>query len=279
MKTHLVTSDWLKEKLSDSSVRVADCRFTLGKPEAGKQAYDEDHIPGAVYFDLEKDMSGAKEKHGGRHPLPKIEDFVEKLGQAGISEKTIVVAYDDQGGAMASRLWWLLQYLGHDQVYVLNDGYSSWKKKGYPVTSEVLQPNPERYEAKVQEEMVADINWVKAKKDAEEVILIDSREERRYKGLEEHIDPVAGHIPGAKNYFWKGVLNDEGTWKEEESLKQQFKDIDPSKEIIVYCGSGVTACPNILGLKEAGYEKVRLYPGSWSDWCSYPDNPAGREEE
>lgn len=279
MKTHLVTSDWLKEKLSGSSVRVADCRFTLGKTEAGKQAYDEDHIPGAVYFDLEKDMSGAKEKHGGRHPLPKIEDFVEKLGQAGISEKTIVVAYDDQGGAMASRLWWLLQYLGHDQVYVLNDGYSSWKKKGYPVTSEVLRPNPERYKAKVQEEMVADINWVKAKKDAEEVILIDSREERRYKGLEEHIDPVAGHIPGAKNYFWKGVLNDEGTWKEEESLKQQFKDIDPSKEIIVYCGSGVTACPNILGLKEAGYEKVRLYPGSWSDWCSYPDNPAGREEE
>lgn len=279
MTTQLVTSDWLKEQLTSSTLRIVDCRFTLGSPEAGKRAYDEDHIPGAVYFDLEKDMSGEKKKHGGRHPLPKMEDFVQKLGQAGISEKTKVVAYDDQGGAMASRLWWLLKYLDHDQVFVLNDTYSAWKSKGYPVTSEVVQPTPERYAANVQKDMVVDIEWVKANKDLEEVVLIDSREAKRFKGLEEHADPVAGHIPGAKNYFWKGVLNDEGTWKERESLKQQFKELDPSKEIVVYCGSGVTACPNILGLKEAGYPNVKLYPGSWSDWCSYPENPVGREEE
>ncbi|RXT08752.1 sulfurtransferase [Ammoniphilus sp. CFH 90114] len=279
MSRYLVTSEWLKERLDNSQVRIVDCRFILGNPGAGKQAYEEGHIQGAVYFDLEQDMSGTKGRHGGRHPLPPIEEFVEKLSQAGIGNQTTVVAYDDQGGAMASRFWWLLHYLGHENVYVLSEGYTAWKEKDYPTTIDIPSFDYAPFKASVRQDLVVDMSLVKEKKGLDEVVLIDSREERRYKGIEEQIDPVAGHIPGAQNYFWKGVLGEKGTWKEAEELAQQFKSIDRAKEIIVYCGSGVTACPNILGLKEAGYENVKLYPGSWSDWCSYADNPVGKEKE
>ncbi len=275
MHKYLVTMDWLNQHLHGPEVRIIDCRFILGNPTAGQEAYTKDHIPGAVYFDLEKDMSGEKSIHGGRHPLPSVEEFAFKLQQAGISNTTKVVAYDDQGGAMASRLWWLLQYLGHEQVFILDEGYSNWRDSQLPVTAEIPIYTPTSFTANVQTDMAVDMNTVKLKKDEADVIVIDSREEKRFLGIEEPIDKVAGHIPGAQNFFWKGVLDEEGNWKSPEQLQMHFQDINPAKEIIVYCGSGVTACPNILALKEAGYKNVKLYPGSWSDWCSYPENPVG----
>jgi len=282
MASNLVSVEWLKEHLNDPSVRVVDCRFILGNPTAGYESYLEDHIQGAVYFDLEKDLSSPKQQHGGRHPLPDLSELAEKLGLAGIDQSTKVVAYDDQGGAMASRFWWLLQYMGHAQTFVLDGGYSLWKQNGGAgaVTKEISKPQAAHFEPKIQHDMVVTIDEVKAKIGKKGTVLIDSREDKRYLGIEEAVDPVAGHIPGALNYFWKGILDENGRWKEESELKDHFQKVLSQDEVIVYCGSGVTACPNILALKEAGYSHPKLYSGSWSDWCSYAENPVatGKEE-
>ncbi|HJV46277.1 MAG TPA: sulfurtransferase [Bacillota bacterium] len=276
--SNLVSMEWLKEHLSDPHLVIVDCRFVLGNPEVGYRSYLSDHIPGSFYFDLEKDLSNPKSKHGGRHPLPNVTEWIRKLGEVGINQTKRVVAYDDQGGAMASRFWWLLKYLGHPQVCILNESYSSWRAKELPVTSEVPHCEPAQFTPRIQQDRVVDMEVVKQKKDEPGTILIDSREDKRFKGLEEMIDPVAGHIPGAVNYFWKGVLNEDGTWKSAQQLKEWFAQVDYDKEIIVYCGSGVTACPNILALEEAGYKEIKLYAGSWSDWCSYSENPIATDK-
>ncbi|MBP1933964.1 sulfurtransferase [Ammoniphilus resinae] len=279
MASNLVSVEWLKEHLEDPSVKVVDCRFILGNLTAGYESYLKDHIQGAVYFDLEKDLSSPKEKHGGRHPLPNPSLLVEKLGQAGINQSTKVVAYDDQGGAMASRFWWLLQYMGHENTFVLDGGYSLWKEEGGPITNEIPSPIATEFEPNIQHDMVVTIDEVKARMGQKGTVLIDSREDKRYLGIEENVDPVAGHIPGALNYFWKGILDENGRLKEANELKNHFQNIISQEEVIVYCGSGVTACPNILALKEAGYLRPKLYSGSWSDWCSYAENPVATGKE
>jgi thiosulfate/3-mercaptopyruvate sulfurtransferase len=276
---HIVAQDWLFEHGTDEHIVIVDCRYTLGQSEAGAAAYAVDHIPGAVYLDLEQDLSGPKGKHGGRHPLPDWDDFTLRLGVSGIDRESKVIVYDDQGGAMASRLWWMLQTLGHEEVYVLDGGYTLWKQAGYPVTDEPPAVHPAVFEARPQEGKVVHMEDVKSRLGRPGTVLIDSREERRYLGLEEPIDPIAGHIPGAKSYFWKRSLNEQGGWKEAAALKDQFADLAAADEIIVYCGSGVTACPNVLALKEAGFSNVLLYSGSWSDWVSYKDNPVATGNE
>ncbi len=273
------TVDWLKERLTDPDIVIADCRFVLGDPEAGRREYERGHIPGAVYFDLERDLSGEKGAHGGRHPLPDLAELAQKLGRAGIDAAKTVVAYDDQGGAMASRFWWLLQYAGHKACYVLNGGFTLWKSSGYPVTAEIPQPLPRTFVPRVQTEMLASMEDVKTRLHDSGTILIDSREKARYLGEVEPIDPVAGHIPGAKNYDWKDGLNERGEWKPAAEQANRFRHLDASKQIIVYCGSGVTACPNFIALKEAGFRHVKLYAGSWSDWISHEGNLIATGEE
>jgi thiosulfate/3-mercaptopyruvate sulfurtransferase len=279
MSANLVSTDWLMAHLDDAAVKIVDCRFILGKPELGQEQYSQGHIPGAFYVDLEKDMSGPKQIHGGRHPLPNLGVFSAKLGSLGIDEQTTVVAYDDQGGAMASRLWWLLKFMGHEQVYVLNGGYSLWQEKGHPVTTDLSAAAPTTFAFQPHPEMTIFMEEVKSEKDQADVVLIDSREAKRYLGLEEPIDAKAGHIPGAKNYFWKEGLKEDGTWKTPEQQKERFKGLSSNDTLIVYCGSGVTACPNVLALHEAGFQKIKLYVGSWSDWSSYEENPIAVEEE
>lgn len=279
--SHILSMDWLAKHYEDRDVVVVDCRFALGKPQSGQEDYAKDHIPGAYYLDLERDLSGPIQEHGGRHPLPDLGALSLKLGELGIDGSKTVVAYDDQGGAMASRLWWLLRFLSHQRVYVLDGGYSQWKSAGYPVTDAATPAAaPALFSPKVQRQMLISIQELKEKLGAEEVALIDSREPKRYLGLEEPIDKVAGHIPSARNYFWKDVLDGSGHWKQADALQERFGDVHPQDEVIVYCGSGVTACPNVLALSEAGYTKVRLYAGSWSDWISYEENPivVGEEE-
>lgn len=276
---HIVSQPWLFEHGTDDHIVIADCRFTLGKSESGKQSYDIDHIPGAVYFDLERDLSGTITEHGGRHPLPDVQELAAKLGQAGIHAGSTVVAYDDQGGAMASRLWWLLTYLGHEKVYLLDGGYSKWKEAGYPVTDEPPLLREAVFTPRVREDLAVSVEQVKERLGKPGVTLIDSREAKRYLGIEEPIDKVAGHIPGAKSYFWKDALDETGAWKNEAALAKRFDVLRQAEEIIVYCGSGVTACPNVIALSEAGLNNVKLYPGSWSDWISYADNPVATGEE
>jgi thiosulfate/3-mercaptopyruvate sulfurtransferase len=279
--SHLIQIDWLNEHLEDPQVRVVDCRFVLGNPAAGQQAYAAGHLPGAVYFDLEQDLSAPKQAHGGRHPLPDLEALAAKLGRAGIGADTKVVAYDDQGGAMASRLWWLLTYMGHDNAFVLNGTYADWTAQGLATSQEVTEFARDSFPLNVRADLAVSMAEVQQKRTEEGVVLIDSREAMRYRGEQEPIDPVAGHIPGAVNSFWKDSLNEAGRWKSADEQKARFAendDVAKAKEIIVYCGSGVTACPNVLALREAGYENVKLYLGSWSDWCSYQDNPIAKDE-
>ncbi|OYD06180.1 sulfurtransferase [Paludifilum halophilum] len=266
----IVTPDWLNHHLEDSDLTVVDCRFELGDPEAGRKAYQNDHIPGAVYMDLEKDLSGKTRKHGGRHPLPDMNRFVEKIGRFGIGEGVRVIAYDDQGGAMAARLWWMLDYLGHEEVHVLDGGYQGWKEKGYPVTAEEPEPTATTFTPQIRRRsQLADMEDVKYHRGT----LIDSRDPDRFSGKTEPIDPKAGHIPGAINYFWKNNLADGQRWKSAEALKQDFAFLSDEEGPIIYCGSGVTACANLLALRLAGVSKARLYAGSWSDWITYEENP------
>lgn len=270
---YLVEQDWLKDQLTNDEVRIMDCRFYLDDPTKGLTEYMMDHIPDALYFDLEKDLSGPVEEHGGRHPLPNLEELVEKLSAAGIEERTKVIVYDDQNGAMASRLWWLLTYLGHKEVYVLNGSYSNWKMKGYPVTDVISQSERKTFKPKLKKDLLVDVHAVKEKLQNNRTVIIDSRENSRYLGLEEPIDRIAGHIPGAVNHFWKDAIKEDSTWKTNDEQALRFLTIEKDQEIVVYCGSGVTACPNILSLKALGFTNVRLYAGSWSDWITYSDNP------
>ncbi|MFC5529967.1 sulfurtransferase [Cohnella yongneupensis] len=278
---NVVPMKWLFARLYEPDIVIVDCRFQLGKPDAGREAYEESHIPGAVYLDLEKDLSAPIEEHGGRHPLPDIAELTATLSRAGIGNATRVVAYDDQGGAMASRLWWLLKYLGQEQVFVMDEGFSAWKAAGLLVNAEqkVLIPAP--FLASVQHNMLVEVEEVQEIVAAADgsVVLIDSREAPRYRGEVEPIDKVAGHIPGAINRFWKDALGENGGWKDAEGQAARFADLPRDKSLVVYCGSGVTATPNVLALQEAGFSKVKLYAGSWSDWISYVDNPIAIGDE
>jgi thiosulfate/3-mercaptopyruvate sulfurtransferase len=276
---HIVPVKWLLARLYEPDQIIVDCRFQLGKPVSGRKAYEEAHIPGAVYLDLEQDLSAPIGAHGGRHPLPDVAALAARLGQAGIGNEFRVVAYDDQGGAMASRLWWLLSYLGHEAVYVMDGGFSAWQNAGLPVSSEQKVIFPKVFVPEPRQEMVADMEEVKAKVGTPGVVVVDSREGPRYRGEVEPIDPVAGHIPGAINRFWSEGRREDGSWKDADEQAARFADLSRDDEIIVYCGSGVTATPNVLALQEAGFTRVKLYAGSWSDWISYIQNPIATGDE
>jgi len=273
-----VSSDWLYENLDNPQVLIVDCRFSLADPLAGQQQYAKGHIPGAYFLDLNQDLSGSVQQHGGRHPLPDIGQFAAKLSAIGVrsSEKqqpSFVIAYDDSRLAFAARLWWLLRYLGHDQVAVLDGGFTSWQSQGYPITDAIPQPQPGGFLPQLRSDWVVDIDSVKKRKDAPGVVLIDSRESERFRGEQEPIDPIAGHIPGAVNYPWQTVTDASGKLLSIPEQQQRWANLTPFDqgigEVIVYCGSGVTACVNLLSLELAGVSNTRLYAGSWSDWCSY----------
>jgi thiosulfate/3-mercaptopyruvate sulfurtransferase len=277
---NVVEMKWLLARLYEPDIVIVDCRFQLGQPVAGREAYEREYIPGAVYFDLEADLSAPVSAHGGRHPLPDMDALAAKLGKAGIDSSIRVVAYDDQGGAMASRFWWLLRYMGHEQVYVMNQGFTAWKNAGYPVTNAVPPIRvPKKFVPQLKPVMLASVEDVRKAIHERSEVLIDSREAPRYRGEVEPIDRVAGHIPTAKNRFWKDSLDAEGKWKREDEQAGRFTDLSKDEPLIVYCGSGVTACPNVLALEEAGFTNVRLYAGSWSDWITYEENPVATGDE
>jgi thiosulfate/3-mercaptopyruvate sulfurtransferase len=269
-----VSAAWLNQHLDDPQVIVIDCRFDLANSQMGRQQYEASHIPGAFYFDLSQDLSNAGGRHGGRHPLPDPDLLAEKLTAIGVVSRpaaTQVIVYDDSRLAFASRAWWLLRYLGHEQAAVLNGGWSAWQAAGYPVTSAPPAPRSGKFIPQIQPNWVVNIEAVKALKDLPDVVLVDSREGDRYRGEREPIDPVAGHIPGAVNYPWQEATNAQGFLRSPLEQQQRWATLleaDPA-EILVYCGSGVTACVNLLSLELAGVHTSKLYAGSWSDWCSY----------
>ncbi|MED1723979.1 sulfurtransferase [Brevibacillus parabrevis] len=272
----LVTPQWLRDHMNDERIVIADCRFALSASEQGAEEYATDHIPGALYFHLNRDLSGPKQEHGGRHPLPDPAALAALFSRAGIDEHTTVIAYDDQEMAMAGRLWWLLRYLGHDRVAVLDGGYAAWKKAGYEVTAEVPTPQARTFVPQLRPDMLVSVEGVKNRKP--EAVLLDSRAGERYRGEQEPLDPKAGHIPGARHFFYKDNLQADMTMLPAEQLRNRIADF-AEQEIIVYCGSGVTACSNLLALHQAGRTDAKLYAGSWSDWVSYSENPVATGEE
>jgi thiosulfate/3-mercaptopyruvate sulfurtransferase len=268
--TLMVSPQWLATNTENPQVVIIDCRFSLADPELGQKQYQESHIPGAFYLDLNRDLASSVGKHGGRHPLPNIEELADKLSALGInSAETLVVAYDDSRLAFAARLWWLLRYMGHIKVALLDGGFSGWKAAGYPVTNILPEPREGNFVARLQQDLAVDIEAVKERKDLPGTVLVDSRESERYEGLREPIDPIAGHIPGAVNYPWQEVTDKTGKVRLTSEQKHRWAELEKAEEIIVYCGSGVTACVNLLSLEIAGIPDAKLYVGSWSDWCSY----------
>lgn len=274
MPTPIVPVSWLYDHLDDPHIAIADCRFNLMQPELGRQQYQTAHIPGAYYLDLNRDLSGPVAQHGGRHPLPKPEALALKLRQMGVnsnqnSTPTLVVAYDDSRLAFAARLWWLLRYYGHFEVAVLDGGWAAWNQAGYPITAEIPMKKAGNFSFNLHHDRVVDREYVIAQKDLPTVALVDSREGERYRGEREPIDPIAGHIPGATNYPWQEVTTEHGFVRSPDEQSDRWRSLPAQDEVIVYCGSGVTACVNLLSLELAGISTGKLYAGSWSDWCSY----------
>lgn len=267
MFTTLVSTGFLA---ANTEWRVVDCRHDLAAVDAGRLAYDAEHVPGAVHAHLDRDLSGRKTGANGRHPLPDPARFCEWLGRAGIDPSTPVVAYDDGSGAFAARFWWLMRWVGHRRVCVLDGGWAAWIAQGRPRSREVASYPPRAYVAMPRGHMVVTTADVEANLAEKSFLLIDARGAARFAGLEEPIDPVAGHIPGAINRPYSDNLH-EGRFKPAEVLREEFERLlqdTPPGAVVHQCGSGVTACHNLLAMEHAGLYGSRLYAGSWSEWCS-----------
>ncbi|MDJ1182876.1 sulfurtransferase [Roseofilum casamattae] len=275
----LVSPQWLAENIGNPQIAIVDCRFALANPQQGQDEYNAGHIPGAFYLNLDRDLSSPVQPHGGRHPLPDPDRLSAKLVEFGIRQgETLVVAYDSSRMAFAARCWWLLRYLGHENVAILDGGWPQWQEGGYLVSQEQEQAKQSGiFVPQLQRDWVVDGEQIQQLGDREDVVLVDSRDYDRYIGKVEPIDPVAGHIPGAINQPWKGITTESGWSKSVADQQARWQDYQNTKEIWVYCGSGVTACVNLFSLALAGRSREKLYAGSWSDWCSYGDRPIATE--
>ncbi len=259
---------------------VVDCRFNLVQPDAGRAAYQAGHIPGAWYADLDRDLSGPRQAHTGRHPLPDPEGLRALFSGFGIGPATRVVAYDEGGGGLAARLWWLLRWMGHRDVVLLDGGLAAWQKAGLPLTQANPVPRPARFQGEPGCMPVLHTAQVVAALADDAIRLLDVRAEERFLGRAEPIDPVAGHVPGASNVPFGGNLAADNRFKTPEELAQRYAPLvegrDP-QEIVVMCGSGVTACHGIFALELAGLPGATLYPGSWSEWIRSSGRPVAKD--
>ena len=276
MSTPLIDVPALSERLGDPDWVVVDCRFTLTDPTAGPAAYARSHIPGARYADLDHDLSRRPGPGDGRHPLPSPSDFAARLGAWGVHAGSTVVAYDEASGAIAARLWWLLGWLGHDGRLVLDGGFASWESAGLPVEATVPTWRPARFvPRRIADESVvatADLPALQA----EGGLLVDARAAARYRGEQEPIDPVAGHVPGAVNRPGSVNIGPSGRFRAPAELAREFAELLDGRspdQLIAMCGSGVTACQLLLALAAAGLEGGKLYAGSWSEWIRDPARP------
>ncbi len=280
--TTFVTVDEFAAHMEDPGWCVFDCRNDLADPGKGERAYSQAHIPGARFAHLDRNLSGAKTGSNGRHPLPDPAAFARWLGQAGVDDTTQIIAYDDAGGAFAARLWWLARWLGHPSVALLDGGWAAWLAAGQPTTDALPVVTPSHFDGAPDPSMTVDAAWVEAHIDTTTFRLIDARSPDRYRGENETIDPVAGHIPGAANRFFRDNLVADGRFASADTLRSVFEAIAPGlppTALVHQCGSGVTACHNLLAMEIAGLPGARLYPGSWSEWCSDPRRPVATGQD
>lgn len=269
----IISPEDLKENLLRTDWVICDCRFDIHRPSFGREAYLEGHIPQAIYVDLDKDLSTRPNGTNGRHPLPSLVELQQLIESLGITNRSQVVVYDDEGGGFAARLWWIIRYLGHDDVAVLDGGIQSWIAAGNDLSNTEAQVERGHFETNVQKDRLMSVDQLHRNLENLTFLLLDSRAQERYRGEEEPIDPIAGHIPGAENRHWGENLGEQGTFKSVDALRSEFQILLEGRiaaDAVVYCGSGVTACHNLLAFVHAGYPMPRLYAGSWSEWSSDP---------
>jgi thiosulfate/3-mercaptopyruvate sulfurtransferase len=274
--TTLIDTETLARHLTDPAFAILDCRFKIEDVTWGEREYSTRHIPSAIYVGLERDLSGRKTGANGRHPLPDAAVLAGTFGRLGIDASVQVVAYDQDAGMYASRLWWMLRWLGHDAVAVLDGGFARWTAEDRATASGHETRQPRRFSGLPRAAMMATIDEVAGIRGRADWRLVDARAPERFRGETVTIDPKAGHIPGAVNHFFKWNVNDSGLFRSPEDLRERLQrtlgDIPPDR-VVCYCGSGVTACHNLLALEHAGLGGARLYPGSWSEWSSDPSRP------
>jgi thiosulfate/3-mercaptopyruvate sulfurtransferase len=272
--TTLVSTELLAAHLDASA--IVDCRFDLQREAWGREEYLAGHIPGAVYAHLNEDLSSERTGRNGRHPLPAVDALAATLSRFGIDRDTQVVVYDQDAGLFASRLWWLLKYLGHDVVALLDGGWAKWTRERRPTRSGPESRRATAFTPSPKPEMRIAIDDVMARLEDRATLLVDARATDRFEGRAETIDPVAGHIPGAINHFYKWNVTDEGTMRPADVLRENFERLLGGRtpdQAVMYCGSGVSACHNLLAMEHAGLPGAKLYPGSWSEWSSDPSRP------
>ncbi len=283
MYTTLISAADLAASIDRPDWVVVDCRHDLVNLAFGRDAYAAGHLPGAVFADMETDLSGARRGADGvfrgRHPLPEKEALVETLRAWGVNDTTQVVAYDAHGGMYAARLWWLLRWIGHEAAAVLDGGLPAWQALGQPVVTDVVAKPRGTIEARAPFVPTVTVAEVLENIESARRTVVDARASDRFRGENETIDPVGGHIPGAKNRFFKDNLQGDGRFKAPAQLREEFGAVigDP-KDAIMQCGSGVTACHNLLALEVAGMPGAALYPGSWSEWSADPSRPVATGE-
>ena len=275
----LITTEQLAGHLDDPRWVIVDTRHDLMEPAKGRKAYEAGHIPGAYFLSVDDDLSGAKTGKTGRHPLPDLATFAARVNELGIGQETQVVIYDDVAGNFAVRLWWMLRWLGHDRVSLLDGGFPLWVQEGRPTSTQVPAARAGSFVPRPRLGATVDVHYVERHRQDPAVKLIDARTGERYRGEQEPIDPVAGHVPGAVNRFWKQNLQQDGRFKTPSQLRVEYKEFlgsaDPAN-VVHMCGSGVTACHNLFAMELAGLPGGRLYPGSWSEWCADPSRPAAK---
>jgi len=275
----LIGVEDLERNLRDPSLVVFDCRHELSDPEAGARAYAKGHIPGARFAHTDRDLAGAKTGRNGRHPLPEPAAFAAWLGRNGVDASTQVVAYDYAAGSSAARLWWMLRhFMGHERAAVLDGGWEAWVAAGAPVTAEAPRIEPRAFAGAPRDAHV-DAGYVESHLNDPAVLVLDARAPERFRGESEPIDPVAGHIPGALNRFYKDNLDAQGRFKAAAALRTELEELlggRSPEQVVHQCGSGVTACSNLLAMEIAGLAGSRLFPGSWSEWCADPARPIAR---
>lgn len=276
MPSTIVSTQELGARLTDPAWVIVDCRYDLNDEGWGEEQYRAAHIPGAVYASLGTDLAGPKDGRNGRHPLPGHEAMAATFGRLGIASGVQVVAYDQDTGMFASRLWWMLRYMGHDAVAVLDGGFAKWTREGRPAASGVEQRAPAVFTGRPRAAMRLSANQVWAKLGDPSLVLVDARGPARFEGKEEPLDRVAGHIPGARNHFYQWNLGSGGTLLPPDVLREKFDALlggTPADQVALYCGSGVSACHDLLAMEHAGLSGMKLFPGSWSEWSADPDKP------
>lgn len=278
MPSPLISTAALADRLHDPALVIVDTRHDLMKPDFGRQAYASGHIPGALFLSIDDDLSAAKTGKNGRHPLPSVEAFAHTLGGRGIDRDATVVVYDQGSAMFVGRLWWMLRWMGHEAVYVLDGGFAQWEKEMRPIDTEVRARAPREYVPAPREAMRIGMQGVRDAIANPKQRIIDARAPERYRGEIEPIDPVAGHIPGAINRPFPANLSD-GKFKSPSTLRAEFDALLAGRapeDIVHQCGSGVSALANMIAMEHAGLSGSKLYAGSWSEWCAHPENPVAR---